>query len=120
MTGTNVLLYLVGAGQLTASNNKELHLTAQTSGPYTGIAIFQDPSDSLNFSTGNSFTLDVSGAIYMPGTDVDFPNGLTFIDSGCSLFIAKSLNIRNGSGNFSNGGCTGYGGAAFLSFAISE
>jgi Flp pilus assembly protein TadG len=122
LTGNGVLLFLTGAGRLTANNNKELHLTAMTaSPPYTGIAIFQDPSDSLNFATGNSFLLDVSGAIYMPGTDVDFPNGLTFVDSGCSLFIAKSLNIRNGSGNFGNGNCaSAFGGASFLSFAVAE
>src|SRR5687767_13422453 len=46
LSGTGVMIYLTGAGQLTSSNsNKAIHLTAPTSGPYTGIAIFQDPAD---------------------------------------------------------------------------
>jgi hypothetical protein len=37
------------------------------------------------------------------------------------LFIAKSLNLGNGTGNFSNSGCAGlYGGAAFLSVSIAQ
>ena len=121
LSGTNVMMYLTGAGHLTANNNKELHLTAPTSGPYTGIAIFQDPSNVSNFDTGNNFLLDVSGAIYMPGTDVDFPNALTFSSTTCTLFIAKSLTVRNGNGSISNSGCgSSFGGAAFLTASIAQ
>lgn len=121
LSGTNVMIFLTGAGHLTATNNKELHLTAPTTGPYTGIAIFQDPSNVSNFDTGNNFLLDVSGAIYMPGTDVDFPNALTFSSTTCTLFIAKSLSVRNGNGSISNSGCgSAFGGAAFLTASIAQ
>jgi hypothetical protein len=121
LSGTNVMIYLTSTGHLTATNNKELHLTAPTSGPYTGIAIFQDPSNSSNFDTGQHFLLDVTGAIYMPGTDVDFPNALTFSSTTCTLFIAKSLAVRNGNGSISNSGCAGaFGGAAFLTASIAQ
>ena len=121
LSGTNVMIYLTGAGYLTSTNNKELHLTAPTTGPYTGIAIFQDPTNTSNFDAGNNFTLDVSGAIYMPGTDVDFPNALTFTPTTCSLFIAKSLTVRNGNGSISNSGCGGmFSGAAFLTASIAQ
>ena len=72
------MIYLTGAGQITSGNNNALHLSAPTSGPYTGIAIFQDPSDTQNFDVKNTFTLDVTGAIYMPGADVDIKNHLSF------------------------------------------
>ena len=121
LTGTNVMIYLTGAGHLTSNNNKQLHLTAPTSGPYTGIAIFQDPTNVSNFDAGNNFLLDVSGAIYMPGTDVDFPNALTFSSTTCTLFIAKSLKVRNGNGSISNSGCAAaFGGAAFLTASIAQ
>jgi hypothetical protein len=121
LSGTNVMIYLTGAGQLTSSNNQDLTLTAPTSGPYAGIAIFQDPTDTNNFLTGNNFTLSVSGAIYMPGVDVDIANALTFTATNCTLFIAKTLSIRNGNGAISNSGCAAtYGGAAFLSVSIAE
>jgi len=122
LSGTNVMLFLTGAGQMTsAGNNKAIHLTAPTSGPYTGIAIFQDPADSLNWDVKNQFTIDVLGAIYMPGVDVEFKNALTFTMTQCTLFIAKSLIIKNGNGAISNSGCAGaFGGAAFLNATIAQ
>ena len=121
LTGTGVMIYLTGAGKLASGNNDELHLSAPTSGPYTGIAIFQDSSDHNDFATGNSFTLDVNGAIYMPGADVNIGNHLNFAGTNCTLFIAHSLHINNGSGQLTNVGCsTTFGGAAFLSVSIAE
>ena len=122
LSGTNVMLFLTGAGQMTsAGNNKAIHLTAPTSGPYTGIAIFQDPADPLNWDVKNQFTIDVLGAIYMPGVDVEFKNALTFTMTQCTLFIAKSLIIKNGNGAISNSGCAGaFGGAAFLNATIAQ
>ena len=121
LSGTGVLLYLAAGSSLTASNNKAIHLTAQTSGAYTGIAIFQDPANTSNWDAGNNFLIDIRGAIYMPGTDVDFPNALTFANTGCTLFIAQSLKIRNGNGLLSNSNCAAtFGSAAFLSASIAR
>ena len=121
LSGTGVMIFVAPGGHITSANNNELHLSAPTSGPYKGIAIFQDPSNANNFDTGNSFTLDVSGAIYMPGTDVDIANHLTFTGTNCTLFIAKSLNIRNGSGNLTNSGCAAtFGGALYLAVTIAQ
>jgi hypothetical protein len=121
LTGTNVMIYLTGAGHIQSGNNNELHLTAPTSGTYAGIAIFQDPADTNNFDSGNAFTFDVNGAIYMPGTDVDIANHIDFIGTGCTLFIAKSLQVRNGNGSLSVLGCAAtYSGASFLSASIVQ
>ena len=124
VTANNVLLYLTGAGHLIATppgGTKWLTVTAQTSGPYQGVAIWQDVSDNNNFDTNNNFKLEFSGAIYMPGTPVHFNNAITFVASACSLFIAQSLQIDNGNGDLHNTGCSGlYGGAAFLSISVAE
>jgi hypothetical protein len=115
------MIYLTGAGQLKSDKKATLNLTAPTSGPYTGIAIFQDPADTNDFDFKNQFTLNVSGAIYMPSVDVDFKNSLTFTTTNCTLFIAKSLTIKNGNGALSNNGCAAaYGGALFLTASIAQ
>jgi hypothetical protein len=121
LTGNNVTLFLTGSGKLYAQNNRRISLTAPTTGSYIGIAIFQDPADTNNFETGQNFTLDVSGVVYMPGVDVDFPNSLSFTSRNCTLFIAKSLTIRNGSGELNASGCgSAYSGAAFLWTSIAQ
>jgi hypothetical protein len=106
---------------MTSLNNNSIHLVAPSSGAYSGIAIFQDRTDSNNFDTGNNFTIDVSGAIYMPGADITFPNSLSFTGTNCTLFISRSLSISNGNGTMSNNGCASmFGGAQYLSVSIAQ
>jgi Flp pilus assembly protein TadG len=122
LTGTGVLIYVAAGGSLASDNNNDaLHLTAATTGPYSGIAIFQERTNTSNFDARNNFLIDVRGVIYMPGTDVEFENALTFTNTGCTLFIAKSLDIRNGNGVISNSNCAStFGSASFLSASIAR
>jgi Flp pilus assembly protein TadG len=122
LSGTNVMLYLTGAGQLTTQNsNHSLTLTAPTTGVYKGIAIFQDPSDANDVDIKNNFALSVTGALYFPGADFTFKNSLSILNTTCTLFIGKSLAINNGNGSFTNSGCAGlYGGASFLTVSIAQ
>jgi len=123
-----VFLYLAGGvSRLHAANNKTLSIKAMSNpgtysgNTYTGVAIFQERGNISNFDTGNNFTLAVNGAIYMPSADVIFPNSLDFVQTGCTLFIAKSLRIENGHGSMNNSGCAAsFGGSAFLSVQVSE
>jgi hypothetical protein len=58
----------------------------------------------------------------MPGVDQEFRNHMTFTPlNGCALFIARNLTVGNGNGGFTNSNCAAlYGGAAFLSIAVTE
>lgn len=121
LTANGVFIYLTGSGALQASNNKSFTISAPTAGTYAGIAIFQDRGSSTVWSTGNSFALSLTGAIYAPGADVSFPNGLDLTNTGCALFYARSLSIGNGNGAFSSTGCAGaFSTAAFLSVSLAE
>jgi hypothetical protein len=96
-------------------------LTAQTSGTYSGIAIYQDPSNSNDFNVNNSLSMSVNGAIYMPGVDVHIRNHMTVNNTGCTIFVARSITFENGSGGFlSNSSCGSFAGAAFVGTALAE
>jgi hypothetical protein len=130
LSGSNVFLYMTGMARFNITgNNKQLTLTAKTSGPYQGVVVWQDVADTQPFRCDscmpdqqpNQFTLNFNGAMYMPGVDQLFKNSLDIVPTTCSLFIARNLTIFNGNGSFSNTGCAGlYGGAAYLSIAIVE
>ena len=51
LTGSNVMVFLTGVSRVHSGNNNSLTLSAPTSGPYAGIAIFQDRSDISNFTS---------------------------------------------------------------------
>jgi Flp pilus assembly protein TadG len=142
LTGDDVFVYLTkacaicgGAGGRfnVVGQNKTLHLTAHTTGPYTGMAVWQDAADTEPFSCiscppsgnpypPNHFTIEWGGAIYMPGVDQEFRNHMTFTPlSGCGLFVARNLAVENGNGGFDNTNCGNlFGGAVFLSTAVVE
>ena len=133
LSGDDVFLYLTGLGRFNVvGQNKLLHLTAHTSGPYQGIVVWQNIADTWPFSClscppagnpfpPNNFTLSFDGAIYMPGVDQEFRNSLSITPSSCSLFIARNFTVNNGAGTLTNVGCANlYGGAGFLSVAVAE
>jgi hypothetical protein len=131
VNGTGVMFYLAGtaatgdclststAGCFNIANNATFNLSAQTSGPYTGILMFQAATDHLNAQfDGNNPYYNLSGAMYFPGADVSFRNGLG-ASNDCMLFVARSLHIDNGNGSFSNV-CAAYGGSPILTVSMAE
>jgi hypothetical protein len=131
VNGTGVMFYFAGtaptgpctvtatAGCIDMANSATFNLTAQTSGPYEGILMFQARENHLNASfSGNNPSYNLSGAMYFPGADVDFRNGLGATND-CTLFVARSVDIDNGNGSFSNT-CAAYGGSPILTIAITE
>jgi hypothetical protein len=120
LTGTEVLIYLVGGGNLSAVNNRSLTLTAATSGTYKGIAIFQDPSNTNGFSFGQNFSLSVSGAIYAPAADLHFANAMAIADTGCTFFLARSIIFSNTAGTLSHNDCAALYGDAFSATTVIE
>jgi hypothetical protein len=147
LTGNDVFLYLTntncgapcghinGGGFNVVGQNKLLHLTPHTSGMYSGIPVWQVESDTRPFSClgcgpagsdeswpPNSFRLEWSGVLYMPGVDQAYKNHVEFVPlNGCGLYITRSLTVNNGNGTLQNSGCAStFGGAAFLSTAVVE
>jgi hypothetical protein len=120
LTGNGVLIYLDGNASFTAQNNPVFNLTAMTSGPYSGILLYGDPSDTHVISFGNNPTGTVSGAWYAPTADLTFGNSFN-ATSDCVLFVVASINIPNGISNFNfDNSCSGYAGSPLLTVAMAE
>ena len=117
MTGTGVTIVLTGSGGSYAAvnsigNGAQVTLSAPTSGTMKGIVFFGDrnapwssqTSQQQNFAGGA--TVNITGAIYFPTTQVNFNNGITN-PSGCTQLLAGTINFQGGA-NFSNN-CAGTG-----------
>jgi Flp pilus assembly protein TadG len=80
-----------------------LNIAAPTSGAWSGIAIYQDPSltNGVNMSAaGNSPTWKISGLIYMPHSTVTLSGAVDKADNGqhCFVMVMDSITI-NGTGD---------------------
>jgi len=97
LTGTGVtLVFTSSTGQnyatATINGGATVNLTAPTSGPYQGIALYGD----RNMPTGMSFKFNggasqyFGGAIYIPKGAVDFAGGAN-TSTGCTQLIGNTI-----------------------------
>jgi Flp pilus assembly protein TadG len=80
-----------------------LDIAAPTSGPWSGIAVYQDPNLTTGVSlsaAGNSPTWDISGLIYMPHSTVTLSGAVNKSSNGeaCFVMVMDSITI-NGTGD---------------------
>ena len=91
-----------------------LDIAAPTSGPWSGVAIYQDPklTSGVDISAaGNSPAWDITGLVYLPHADVTFSGAVGKSSSGKSCFVLVVDNLLiNGTGSIlSQGECTAAG-----------
>lgn len=81
-------------GQFKVNASSLISMTAPTSGPFKGIALYQDrrapdASSNVNKVNGNSNSV-IQGAIYFPGQQLEY-NGTGTTDAVCTLFVARRV-----------------------------
>jgi Flp pilus assembly protein TadG len=117
ISGTTIILTgnaTDGYASLNISGNANLYVQAPSSGPLSGLAIFQDrnATNATDSFSGNG-SLNIVGAAYFPNEPVNFsgnastapPNGTA---STCTQLIALTLTF-SGNSNISNSNCSGTG-----------
>ncbi len=88
----------------TNGSGGKLDLNAPNSGPWSGVAIYQDPSltSGLDVSAaGNSPTWNISGLIYMPHASVTLKGAVDKATNGghsCVVMIADNFTISGTAG----------------------
>ena len=78
-------------------------ISAPTSGAWSGVAIYQDPSLTTNVNisaAGNSPTWDITGLVYLPHSSVTFSGAVNKSSQGTNCFVMVVDNITiNGTGS---------------------
>jgi Flp pilus assembly protein TadG len=91
-----------------------LDITAPTSGPWSGVAIYQDPSLSTGVdisAAGNSPTWDITGLVYLPHSSVTFSGAVNKSSNGqsCFVLVVDNVTINGTGGILAHGGCAAAG-----------
>lgn len=133
VTGTGVTIYFApgtdlnggsGGSQYGFDNGTSMNITAPTSGPYAGIAIWDGtttPNAPDTFTLNGGSSTQINGAIYAPNTNLVIGNGSSgFVLNSCVLVGTLSV---GGSGNLtvnSTTPCGGSGGGGAVSVNIAQ
>jgi Putative Flp pilus-assembly TadE/G-like len=87
-------------GNFDTNASANVNITAPTSGPFQGIAIYQDrratDCNNCNKVNGNSASL-ITGAIYFPSQELQY-NGTGTTAATCTMFVAKRITFTGNSG----------------------
>jgi Flp pilus assembly protein TadG len=102
LSGTGVMLYVVG-GASSIDANSTMAISAPTTGPYAGLAVWFGDSSSVTWNGGNSASF--KGAIYAPTANVNY-KGNAASASTCTRLIAAAITLSGTvTASFDNSGC---------------
>jgi Flp pilus assembly protein TadG len=108
-SGVTIVLTKNSSGQFATAKltGGDITFSAPTSGEWSGLIIYQDPSEAVGQGTsnvtGSSYTM--TGALYFPTQAVDFTGGATN-NSQCTQLIGYTLSLTGG---VFNNNCAGTG-----------
>jgi Flp pilus assembly protein TadG len=103
-TGTNGGSYSHFPGDRSGGSNGVLNFEAPKTGPFSGIAIYQDPAltSGVDFTyTGNSPTWDITGGVYAPNAHITVSGVVNQSSNGANCFVMVADRVTiNGTGQF--------------------
>jgi len=92
-----------GAYTHAPTGNGTLDVQAPTSGSWSGVALYQDPSlqNGVNVSyAGNNPTWDLTGLVYMPHSSTTFSGAINKSSNGAACFVMITGSVLiNGTGS---------------------
>ena len=92
-----------------------MNIDAPTSGPWGGVAIYQDPSltNGVNiYAAGNTPTWNITGLVYLPHSSVTLSGAVNKSANGaqCMLMVVDNITVNGTGGIFANDtGCAAAG-----------
>ncbi len=88
-----VLLYITG-GSFSAGGASSVTLSAQTTGSYAGLAVWQAASDTNTMLFGNGGQLKITGAVYAPKAQFSMTGAA--LSPTISSIVASTISLGNG------------------------
>lgn len=106
--GSGVTIYLAGSSSVTMNGNATVNLSAPTTGTYSGLLFYGDPSGSstvANKFNGTASSL-LTGALYFPRQEVDYLGNFSG-SGGCTQIVARTVQWTGNANVAVN--CSAYG-----------
>lgn len=117
-SGSAVTVVFSGSNAVAATHaptgGGTLDIAAPTSGPWSGVALYQDPKLTSGVdiaAAGNSPTWNLTGLVYLPNAGVTFSGPVNKSSNGQSCFalVVKDITVTGTGAVLSSGSCAAAG-----------
>jgi Flp pilus assembly protein TadG len=100
LSGSDVLIYNTGtpAGSISLSGNGNVTLSAPSSGPYQGIALFQDRGATAAVQLSGNGSIQIAGALYAPAAAVQISGNGSAGGTSVGAFIVNNVQLSGNAG----------------------
>jgi hypothetical protein len=99
ITGSNVMLYSDGTGNISLTGSGSMSLSPPTSGIYEGITLFQERSSNKQISITAQGNMNMSGTFYAAAAKVSITGSGNYTNNIGSQWIAWQMAVT-GTGSF--------------------
>jgi hypothetical protein len=99
ITGSDVMLYSDGTGNISLTGSGSMSLSPPTSGPYKGITLFQERSSNKDINITGQGNMNMSGTFYAAAAKVNITGSGGYNNTIGSQWIAYRMSVT-GSGSF--------------------
>lgn len=98
LKGTGVTIFLLGDADFSVNGNEVVQLTPPSSGPYAGITIFQEKSNTTAVTINGTSGSYVSGFVYAPGAHVFYAgNAEATASTKCLRIVGNTVEMTGNS-----------------------
>jgi Flp pilus assembly protein TadG len=97
VSGSGVTLYLTNGARLDMDAGADVHLSAPTSGTYSGVLVYADRSNGNTHVVNGHSGSTVNGAIYAANGHVRM-NGTSTFGGGCTQIVARTVEFSGNAG----------------------
>jgi Flp pilus assembly protein TadG len=92
ISGAGVFIYNTGGGAINLSGSGNVSLSPMSTGPYTGITVFQDRSSTTGATLSGSGNMNNTGTFYFPDATLTL-SGSSGVNAVGAQIIAKNLSF---------------------------
>jgi hypothetical protein len=97
ISGAGVFIYNTGGGAIDLSGSGGVSLSPMSTGPYTGITVFQDRSSTTGATLSGSGNMNNTGTFYFPDATLTL-SGSSGVNAVGAQIIAKNLTFSGTAG----------------------
>jgi hypothetical protein len=98
LKGAGVTIFLLNGAEFSVNGNEIVQLTPPSSGPYAGISIFQEKSNTTTLTINGTSGSYVSGFVYAPGAHIFYAgDSTTTALSNCLRLVGNTLEMTGNS-----------------------